>query len=849
MLSCRLDTMTYSNTVTDMMRSTALLWTGLACFFLLIGMGTTPLQGAERQATERTGVLEGEVRDAETDEPLPGANVVLEGTMLGTSTNADGSYRLDGVSEGRYTVRVSFVGYETATFDVSITSGDTTTRNFTLQPRTFLGDEVVVTGSRRAEKVLDSPVNIQAISAQQLQESGGGTFLSALSNLKGIDFVDVGINGQGISARGFNNHFNTRMLSMTDGRVAQLPGTGLPQGNFLPTSQLDVENIEVIVGPASALYGPNAHTGVVNVITKTPWDESGVALDVRGGQNDLFDTNLRAAGTVNDAFGWKVTGQYLTATDFRPERSSSNISDGIIAPHYYSNLFESDLIDDYDIESISTEGSLYYRFGGDWMLEGSFGFSENDNLGLTNNGRNRILGWQVNYQNIQLSSSNWYAQFTRTANDAGDTYQINGVASAAAGQIVAPDNGINNLDDVDLPALREANRFTDKGELLDSELQYSNSVGALEFTTGAQLRQYNPDSEGTFLADGSGQDISATEVGGYVQFDYFMMDERLRLNAAARLDDHSDYGTQFSPKAALVYTVAPENNLRVGYNRAFKSPTVLESNLLISVAGAPIFQGNIDGYTIRDTDTGDVVNTIDPLSPEEVNSIEIGYKGVLGNRLFVDAVAYNSWYTNFISPLSNVADPAGILTDSPSGTQAFDSDGNLIAEGSGLDGTLSTYRNFGEATVRGVEFGLDYVASEQFNLSGSITWIDLVDFDGGGVGPDLALNVPETKLKGAVTMRNVGFDNYSVNLSGRWQSAYTFQAGYWNSETLLEDGEVPARFVANLNVNYSIPQTGVGLQISVSNLFNNEGADVLGGPVRDRLIWLGATYRFNGLRF
>lgn len=829
-----------SNMVTDMMR----IRTGLACFVLFLILGMIPAEAAER-----TGTLTGEVRDAETDDPLPGANVVLEGTTLGTSTNADGSYRLDGVPEGSYTVRVSFVGYETATFDVSVTSGATETQNFELQSRTFLGDEVVVTGSRRAEKVLDSPVNIQAISAEQLQESGGGTFLSALSNLKGIDFVDVGINGQGISARGFNNHFNTRMLSMTDGRVAQLPGTGLPQGNFLPTSQLDVENIEVIVGPASALYGPNAHTGVINVITKNPWDESGVALDVRGGQNDLFDTNIRMAGTVNDAFGWKVTGQYLTATDFRPERSSSNVSDGITAPHYYSNLFESDLIDDYDIASISTEGSLYYRFGGDWMLEGSFGFSENDNLGLTNNGRNRILGWQVNYQNLQLSSSNWYAQFTRTANDAGDTYQINGVASAAAGQIAAPDNGINNLDDVDLPALREANRFTDKGELLDSEIQYSNSIGSLEFTTGAQLRQYSPDSEGTFLADGAGQDISATEVGGYVQVDYFMMEERLRLNAAARLDDHSDYGTQFSPKAALVYTVAPESNLRIGYNRAFKSPTILESNLLIPVAGAPIFRGNIDGYTIRDADTGDIVNTVDPLSPEEVNSIEIGYKGVLGNRLFVDAVAYNSWYTNFISPLSNVADPAGALTGTPSGTQAFDSDGNLIAEGSGLDGTLSTYRNFGEATVRGVEFGLDYVASEQFNLSGSVTWIDLVDFDGGGAGPDLALNVPETKLKGSATLRNIGIEGYSMSLTGRWQSAYTFQAGYWDSETLLEDDEVPARFVANLNVNYTIPQTDVGLQLSVSNLFNNEGADVLGGPVRDRLIWVGATYRFDGLRF
>lgn len=782
---------------------------------------------APSTAIAQSGALEGEVRDADTNEPLPGANVVLEGTSRGTSTDADGSYRLSDIEVGAYTVRVSFVGYDAATFEVEINADATTQGNFVLEPRTFLGDEVVVTGSRRAEKVLDSPVNIQAVSADQLQESGGGSFLSALSNLKGVDFVDAGINSQGISARGFNNHFNTRMLSMTDGRVAQLPGTGLPQGNFLPTSQLDVQSIEVIVGPASALYGPNAHTGVVNVITKDPWNESGIALDLRGGENDLFDINMRAAGTVNDAFGWKVTGQYLTATDFQPERTEDSAAQP--APHYYSGFFEGDLIDnDYSIESIRAEGSLYYRFADDWMLEGSFGFSENDNLGLTNTGRNRILGWQVNYQNIQLSSSNWYAQFTRTGNDAGDTYQIDGLGGAALALIADDQNNINSLGDVDLPALREANRFVDKGELLDSEVQYSNEIGSLEFVTGAQLRQYNPDSEGTFLADGAGEDISATEIGGYAQADYYI-GENLRLNAAARVDDHSTYGTQFSPKAALVYTVAPENNIRIGYNRAFKSPTVLESHLLID----QVLRGNADGYTLQDAD-GNVVDEIDPLSPEEVNSIELGYKGQLGNQLFVDAVLYNSWYTDFISPLSPVADGVNVI--------AFEPDGTPV-------GPLFTYTNFGEATVRGVELGLNYFASEQFNLSGNVTWTDLSSFESGDANEDLELNVPEVKLKGSATMRNVGFDNYSISLSGRWQSAYTFQAGNWNSEVLLEDGEIPARFVADLSVNYSVPQAGVDLQLSVSNLFNNEGSDVLGGPVRDRLIWVGATYRFDGLRF
>ena len=198
---------------------------------------------------QETGTLAGAVEEEETGEPLVGANVVLDGTTKGTSADADGRYRITEIPAGTYTVRVSFVGYQRATESVTIRAGETTQFDVALAARQFVGDEVVVTGSKRPEKLLEAPVQMEAISAEDLETAGGGTYLSALSNLKGVDFVNVGINGQGISARGFNNHFNTRLLQMKDGRVAQLPGTGLPQGNFLPTSELDVETIEVVVGP------------------------------------------------------------------------------------------------------------------------------------------------------------------------------------------------------------------------------------------------------------------------------------------------------------------------------------------------------------------------------------------------------------------------------------------------------------------------------------------------------------------------------------------------------------------------------------------------------------------------
>jgi len=799
------------------------------------------------------GALAGAVEDAATGEPLVGANVVLEGTNLGTSANTTGEYRIAGIPAGSYTVRISFVGYQRTTESVTIRAGETTRLDVTLETRQFLGDEVVVTGSKREEKVLEAPVQVEVINTEDLETTGGGTYLSALSNLKGVDFVNVGVNGQGISARGFNNHFNTRLLQMKDGRVAQLPGTGLPQGNFLPTSELDVETIEVVVGPASALYGPNAHTGVVNVITKDPWDQSGAAINIRGGQQDLLDLNGRFAGTFNENFGWKVTGQYMTATDFRPPQASGPNATAVDSTHYYGNdliqFFEGNLVEDYDLESIRTEASLYYQFGDGWQLKGAYGFSQNDNFGLTNNGRNRILDWQVQYQNLQLSSDHWFVQATHTSNDAGDTYQINGVASSAAaiyGQALtegATPSDARQTALSQLPALRDNNTFIDKGELWDSEVQYRNTIpvgeGTIDVVTGGQVRLFQPDSEGTFLADASGEDIDATEVGGYLQLDY-RPTEQLRLNAAARVDDHSDYGTQFSPKAAVVYTVAPSHNVRVGYNRAFKSPTILESNLLIEFPGlGNVFRGNIDGYTVREGPTTDatVDRQVSPLEPEEVNSIEVGYKGVFGRSVYVDISAYNSWYQNFISPLTNVASPAA-------GTFGFE-DGELVAG----NGFLWTYFNFGEATVRGLDAGVNVYVNKHFNVSGNFSLIDLASFEEGDATQPLLLNVPNTKVKGSATVRDLGVDGWFVSLSGRWHSAFEFRSGRWRSAEFYADGEVPSRFTAALTAGYTVPATGVKIKASVNNLFNTERPDVLGAPVTERLIWVSAQYTFDGLRY
>ena len=693
---------------------------------------------------QSTGMIEGQVVEMQSMEALAGVNVMLSGTTYGDASDADGNYTIENVPAGTYVLRATYLGFQPYEQEVQVRSGQTLNVDITLEATTFMSDELVVTGSRRPEKLLESPITIERVSAEDIEYSAGSTFLSSLSNLKGVNYTNAGMNTQLISARGFNSNFNTRMLFLIDGRLATLGGTGLPQGNFLPSSKIDLKNIEVILGPAAALYGPNSGSGVINVATKDPWDQSGVTIETRAGNQDLRDINYRIAGTVNNKFGYKVTGQYMQATDFKPQRGDSlhfYQAQGTL-PTSANTVFETDVVENYDVGATKVNGSLYYRFGG-WQATGTYGWSSTDQFSLTGNGRNRIKGWEVDYQTFQLSNTNWYAQLTRTGNKAG-SYQLNQVVPAVQATVNA---GVP-LDQVDIEGIREAVAFIDDTEIYDAELQYNNQFGALNLVTGFNYRNFLPESQGTYLEDGEGQNISRELFGGYAQFDFDLVPDRLQLVAAARVDGNSDYDTQFSPKASAVFTVAPGHNLRATYNRAYTTPSILQSHAYIPVPDlfAPNYDfliiGNTDGYSIQDG-SGNVVNTIDPTSPEEVNSFELGYKGIVGEKLFIDAVGYYSFYKNFIG--------TGIIADGLN-TVAFRNDNQVLVDGSTFT-AVQSYFNFGEADVRGFDLGMNYYFNDRYSVNANLSAIELVDFTNETTNAQLPLNTPPLRIKGGFTAK------------------------------------------------------------------------------------------------
>ncbi len=802
---------------------------------------------------QNSGTVEGTVTDEETGELMPGVNVSLMGTTKGAATDESGKYRITGIAEGQYRIKATYLGYANFESDpVAVEGGETITFDISMEETVWRGNEVVVSASKQPEKLLESPTTIERVSQEELETTGGNTFMSAFSNLKGVNYNNAGINTQLVSARGFNSSFNTRLLFMIDGRLATLGATGLPQGNFLPASKIDVESMEVVLGPASALYGPNSGSGVINVTTKDPWDDSGVTVASRVGNQSLSDLTFRVAGTVNDAFGWKVTGQFMGAVDFKPKRENNL--------HFYrtdvtdtgdpSNIFESDVVEDYDVGAKKINGSLYYRLG-DWTVSGKYGWSSTSQFSLTSNGRNRIEDWKVNYQSLTVSSDNWYAQVTRNGNEAG-SYQLNQVVTAVQSTV---DQGVP-LSLIPVEDIREAVAFVDDTEIYDSELQYNNTFGNLDLVAGLNYRNMLPESKGTYLADGGGEDISRELFGGYAQLKYDVLPDKLELVAAARVDENTDYDTQLSPKGSIVYTVAEGHNVRATYNRAFTSPTILQSHAYIPVPNAfaqgyaLLIKGNIDGYTVQDAN-GDVVRTISPVDPEEVNSMELGYKGVFGKKLFVDIVGYYSWYQNFVgTQIINIDDPT---------YTAYQNGNPVMVEGSNLT-AVQTYVNYGEAEVQGLDVGLNYYFNDRYSMSASMSTIKLASFTKEPGRSDLPLNTPPLKIKGGFTAKNFfnssTFTEPFIKINGRWRDSYEYVSGYWNSNVLLDDDgnpdnteELPSKFELDLSLGFDILDTGFSLQGSVNNILDTEKVDLLGTPAMGRTYWLSMKFDFNGFRF
>ena len=267
------------------------------------------------------GTITGRVLDATNGSPLMGANVVLEGSSQGAATDTEGRYTISQVVAGEHTLMVTYIGYQILKKDVTVIEDKTYSQDLELEPEAIQMETYVVTASRRRERVEDAPAAISVISKTQIRRESNTNLGDYLKGTKGIDFTQSGIDSYNMTARGFNSSFSSRLLTLTDGRMANVPSLRLTAYNVIPVSFEDVEQIEVVLGPASALYGPNAHSGVLNIVTSSPIRTTGTSINIQGGLLSQRDTDLLKKFTFRTAhkfgnFGFKVSGVALAGQDW-----------------------------------------------------------------------------------------------------------------------------------------------------------------------------------------------------------------------------------------------------------------------------------------------------------------------------------------------------------------------------------------------------------------------------------------------------------------------------------------------------------------------------------------------------
>ena len=242
--------------------------------------------------------IEGKVRDRQTGEPIKGANVIVSGTSFGSTTGPDGYYGIQNLPAGMYTVIVSFIGFRSDSTSVDVIAGQLVEVNFSIE-RIFvpMGDVIVYGASRHPERITKAPVSISTIDAKNIARNMSTAQVPRLFDaLPGIDIVQNGMNDYNFNARGFNTVINRRMLVLLDNRDISSPLASYIEWNTFNHLSGDLSRVEVIRGPGSALYGANAFSGVVNIVTPAPKDIVGTKLSFSGGEMGSFNSDIRHAG-------------------------------------------------------------------------------------------------------------------------------------------------------------------------------------------------------------------------------------------------------------------------------------------------------------------------------------------------------------------------------------------------------------------------------------------------------------------------------------------------------------------------------------------------------------------------
>ncbi|MDX1493883.1 MAG: TonB-dependent receptor [Longimicrobiales bacterium] len=560
-------------------------YVGSALFSLLFALLFAP------PAQAQNGTLAGVVTN-ELGAAVAQAQIELIGGRAGLGVVSDdqGRYRIQ-LPAGTYDVVVTHVGHQTIRqSNVSVSAGQTTTLDIRMATFARVLDPIVVTGNRRAlgagEPARESPGITDVVSGAEVRERPSPDITDQLVESPGVDRINYGLQASNFVVRGFNNIFSGSLHMLSDYRLAGVPSLRVNLAHFIPTTSEDLERIEVVLGPGSALYGPNTANGIVHIISRSPIDDQGTSVTLSGGAKgkdypSAFQGAFRSAFLLSDNVGMKVSGQYLDAEEWRYFDPAEQVGDPnvCVADKMARGLSMAEAqvacarigARNFDIQRYSVEGRIDWRFNDDADgLVATYGRNSSSGIEMTGLGAGQTDDWISDFYQMRLTVDRLFVQGYVNQSDAGDSF-----------------------------LLREGTVLADESKLLVGQIQHGFDLadGRQDFTYGYDYFATRPDSKRSIYGSYEG-DNDINEWGVYLQSKTELTEE-LDFIAALRMDSHSIIPDNvWSPRAAFVYNPTEDQGFHAGYNRAFSTPTALNYFLDIPGGFAPGALGQL-GFTTR----------------------------------------------------------------------------------------------------------------------------------------------------------------------------------------------------------------------------------------------------------
>ncbi len=403
-------------------------------------------------------------------QPLPGANIIIEGTTTGTSSDFDGKYIIDTDKTPPFKLVITYTGFETQT--VEVTSNNQTTDVIMVEGNEL--DEIVISASRTPERIFESPVTVERFGLKEIKNTPSIDFYDGLENLKGVDINTNSLTFKSINTRGFATFANTRFMQLVDGMDNSAPALNFPLGNLLGMTETDVNSVELLPGAASALYGANAFNGILFMRSKSPFDNQGISGYIKrgitsqeaAGDNDYTDLGIRMAFKFSEKFAAKVNFGYLKGTDWAATSEEDKLNRGLtradidydginvygdevstdingvaqfleqlgLAPAGSSALVPSVTVSrtgynerdltNYNAESIKADWGLYFRpWANDFEIQyvGKVGSGNTIYQGAN---RYNIKNFFLQQHKIEVKNDNFFVRGYVTEDKAGDSYDM-----------------------------------------------------------------------------------------------------------------------------------------------------------------------------------------------------------------------------------------------------------------------------------------------------------------------------------------------------------------------------------------------------------------------------------------